>query len=283
MSTRFAFSVVKTSPEPQETSSAERRRFLLHGAIVACGSVVGATLTGAAKAADAASSLLRKSGAAMTTRMRKGDPPVQPLDTMLLFERGDHSNGRAMTHEVLSLIHQELGKKSFPWTLYASLETHHEEGDACVVCSRLHKHGAGWSSGLHSEVFNHARAVALGLNVEMSSDYEGDEAQQVIGVNVQAVKSDRPMQYGMQIHDGAGSFQRGIGLNGKGETGLDLAGKFDAGIRAHDNDIVLNEGACVALDGKGAIRVRYQKGRIEFLNGEKVFGHLDVNGEDHAL
>src|SRR5579871_3200251 len=57
-------------------------------------------------------------------------PPVQPLDSMLVFERGDNNNERAMTHEVLSLIHQEKGRRSYPWTLYASLETHHEEGDA---------------------------------------------------------------------------------------------------------------------------------------------------------
>src|SRR5207249_8281923 len=103
--------------------------------------------------------------------MRQGNPPSQPLDSMMVFERGDDNNGRAMTHEVMSLIHQEKGKNSYPWTLYTSLETHHETGDACVICSRLHKHGPGWSTGIHSEVFNHARAVALGANIEMTNDY----------------------------------------------------------------------------------------------------------------
>lgn len=215
--------------------------------------------------------------------LRQGNPPVQPLDTMVLFERGDDNNGRAGTHEVLALIHQEKGKVSFPWTLYASLETHHEVGDACVVCARLHKHGPGWSSGLHSEVFNHARAVALGVNVEMSNDYAGPEATEVIGINVQAVQGPRPMQYGMQIHDGAGHFEKAIGLNGHSETGLDLAGKFAIGVNAHDNNIRLNEGACVELDGKGQIKVRYLNGRVEFLNGDHCFGHLDINGPDHAL
>src|SRR6266542_1790534 len=84
------------------------------------------------------------------THMRQGDPPSQPLDTMLLFERGDNNNARPMTHQVLSLIHQEKGKSSYPWTLYISLETHHEQGDACAICSRLHKHGPGWSTGIHS-------------------------------------------------------------------------------------------------------------------------------------
>lgn len=280
-------------PTKNEPSGPPRRRFLRSGLLTAAAGLLGGRAEkGEAKAGAATKpaagnggkkSLLRKSGEWLTSRMRQGEPPVQPLDTMLLFERGDDNNGRAMTHEVLSLIHQEKGKKSFPWTMYASLETHHEEGDACVVCSRLHKHGPGWSSGLHSEVFSHGRAVALGVNVEMSNDYAGPETTNVIGVNVQAVKGPRPMQYGMQIHDSEGRFEKGIGLNGTGEVGVDMAGRFGVGLHTHDNDIVLNEGACIALDGKGAIRVRYRQGRIEFLNGDRRFGHLDVNGEDHAL
>jgi hypothetical protein len=201
---------------------------------------------------------------------------------MLLFERGDENRDHPGTHEILSLIHQERGKVSFPWTVYASLETHHEDGDACVLCSRLHKHGPGWSSGLHSEVFSHGRAVALGVNVEMTNDYAGPEPQQVIGVNIQALKSPRPMQHGIQIH-GEGQFDTGIGLNGHGKVGLDLAGKYGVGVNARGNTIRVDEGTCIELDGKGQIRLRYVNGRIEFLNGEKCFGHLDVNGADHAL
>jgi len=235
------------------------------------------------KAADAAEGDLETSGQVLKRHVRKGQPPVQPLDTMVLFERGDDSTGRPMTHEVLSLIHEEKGENSYPWTIYASLETHHTGGDACVLCSRLHKHGPGWSTGLHSEVFVHNRAVALGANVEMSNDYTGTEQQQVIGVNIMAALGDRPMQYGIQIHDNQNHFEKAIGLNGKSEVGLDMAGEFDVGLHAHDNNIRLNEGACVELDGEGKIKVRYKEGRIEFLNGEKCFGHLDVNGEDHAL
>ena len=106
-----------------------------------------------------------------------------------------------MTHEVMSLIHQEKGKHSYPWTLYTSLETHHETGDACVICSRLHKHGPDWSTGVHSEVFNHARAVALGANIEMTNDYAGADETLVIGLNIQATGGARPMQYGIQVHD----------------------------------------------------------------------------------
>lgn len=112
-------------------------------------------------------------GEVLKKHMRQGNPATQPLDTMVLFERGDDNNGRAMTHEVLSLIHEEKGKNSYPWTLYASLDTHHVSGDGCVVCSRLHKRGTGWSAGLHSEVFSHAPGVALGANIEMSNDYTG--------------------------------------------------------------------------------------------------------------
>jgi len=264
--------------ESRETT-AERRGFLARAL-----GLLGAWSVGAkVLAQEAASGRWLFHGEPLTTHVRAGDPPVQPLDTMLLFERGDDNNDRAMTHEVLSLIHQEKGRNSYPWTMYASLETHHEVGDACVVCSRLHKHGPGWSTGLHSEVFSHARAVALGVNIEMSNDYAGPDPTQVIGLNIQAVGGPRPMQYGIQVHEGQGRFERGIGLNGTGTVGLDVAGRYETGIHAHDNDIRLNEGACVVLDGEGQVRVRYREGRIEFLNGDRCFGHLDVNGEDHAL
>ena len=115
--------------------SSRRRHFLVAGFISLMAGLFGGRRATAAPAKSA--------GEPVTTRMRQGEPPTQPLDTMLLFERGDDNNGPAITHEVLSLIHQEKGKHSYPWTLYASLETHHETGDACVVCSRLHKHGPG--------------------------------------------------------------------------------------------------------------------------------------------
>ncbi len=257
------------------SSKSRRRRFLLAGIASLAGGLFGA---GKSQAAST-----KSTGEPVSTRMRQGEPPSQPLDTMVLFERGDDNNGRAMTHEVLSLIHQEKGKNSYPWTLYASLETHHENGDACVVCSRLHKHGPGWSSGVHSEVFNHSRGVALGANIEMSSDYAGEEESEVIGLNIQAVGGAKPMRHGIQIHDGSNHFQTAIHLKGKGTTGVDLPGNFQVGLNLHSNNIRLNEGACVELDGKGEIKVRYKNNRIEFLNGEKCFGHLDVNGTDHAL
>jgi len=252
-----------------------RRQFLLTGLISLIAGLLGRRSPAAAAA--------KATGEPVTTRMRQGEPPGQPLDTMLLFERGDDSDGPAITHEVLSLIHQEKGKHSYPWTMYASLETHHETGDACVVCSRLHKYGPGWSSGLHSEVYNHARSVALGVNVEMSNDYSGAEATEVIGLNIQAVGGSAPMQHGIQVHDGGNHFQTAINLKGKGATGIDLPGSFQVGLNLHGNNLRLNEGACVELEGTGRIKVRYHNNRIEFLNGDRCFGHLDVNGADHAL
>ena len=203
-----------------------RRQFLLAGFCSLLAGLLGRR-TAAAPAAQA--------GDPVTTRMRKGNPPVQPLDTMVLFERGDDNNERPMTHEVLSLIHQEKGKNSYPWTLYASLETHHETGDACVVCGRLHKHGPGWSSGLHSEVFNHSRGVSLGVNIEMSNDYTGPEETLAIGLNIQAVGGSAPMQHGIQIHDGNNHFETAVTLKGKGKTGIDLPGKFGVGVNLRDN------------------------------------------------
>jgi|GEM_PF-627237 len=265
----------------QEQTSSTNRRWFLWTALAAF--VSGILGRKAVAQVPKTTPRLQKSGEPLTSRMRLGSPPSQPLDTMLLFERRDTNNDRPMTHQVLSLIHQEKGKNSYPWTLYASLETEHETGDACVVCSRLHKNGPGWSSGLHSEVFNHGRMVALGVNVEMSNDYPGPDPTQVIGVNIQAVGGPRPMQYGLQIHDGHGHFETGIGLNGKSERGIDMNGKYEVGLNMHGNPIQLDEGTSVILDGKGQIRVRYHNGRIEFLNGERCFGHLDVNGVDHAL
>jgi hypothetical protein len=233
------------------------------------------------KRAEAAG--MQNSGEPVTTRMRQGELPTQPLDSMLVFERGDDNRGKAMTHEVLSLIHQEKGPNSYPWTLYANLETHHENGDGCVVCSRLQKRGPGWSSGLHSEVFNYDRGVALGVNIEMSNHHPKADQTTVIGLNIQAVGGTTPMQHGIQIHDGGNHFENAIHLQGKGANGIKLAGTYDVGLNTGNNNIRLNEGACVELDGKGLIKVRYHQGRIEFLNGEHCFGHLDVNGSDHAL
>lgn len=117
----------------------------------------------------------------------------------------------------------------------------------------------------------------------MTNRYSGPEPSHLIGVNVQA-HGPHPCQYGIQVHDWEnGHFEKGIGLNGKGKVGLDLGGRFDAGIHTHSNSIRLDEGACIELDGEGKIKLRYKAGRIEFLSGEKRIGHISTDGKDHEL
>lgn len=264
------------------TPSLRRRRgFLSAGLASLVAWVIGKT-PGAAEAAPAGAEddVVRK-------HMKVGNPPFQPLDTMMLFERGsDAKDSSGGTREVLSLIQEEKAQHVYPWTLYASLDTHHEMGDGCVVCSRLHKHGPGWATGLHSEVYSHARAVGIGVNIEMSCDYVGTEETHMIGMNIQAVGGPRLMQYGIQIHDnesGAAHFETAIGLKGKSKTGIDLSGTFDVGIHTHGNNIRLSEGSCIELDDKGEVKIRYREGKIEFLKGNKRVASIDMSGADRAL
>jgi hypothetical protein len=136
-------------------------------------------------------------------------------------------------------------------------------------------------------VYTHGRAVAIGVNVEMSNDYAGPDPQQVIGMNIQAVGGPAPMQAGIQIHDhesGRAHFDTAIALNGSGKTGVDLSkGTFGVGVNAGGNPIRVREGTCIELEETGRVRIRYKAGRIEFLNGDRCVGHIDVDGDDHAL
>lgn len=225
---------------------------------------------------------MEASGEILKSRMTKGRPPVEPLDTMILWQRSDNNTDRAMTHEILSLVHEEKGNKSYPWTIYSHLTTSHVEGDACVLCSRLTKLGPGWSSGLHSEVFAHGRGVALGVNVEMSNHYTGEEPTQIYGLNLLASHGG-PCDMAIHIHDANSHWRKAIGIEGRGQAAIDITGQYDVGINAHFNTIRLDEGACIELDGVGKIRMRYKAGRVEFLNGDKCIGHLKVDGEDHEL
>lgn len=259
----------------EKVTHSRRRGFLLSGLVALAGGLFGKK----ALAAEEQGELVTE-GQVLKTHVMKGKPPFEPLDTMVLFERSDNSNGPASSHEIISLEHEEKGNVSYPWTVYSHLTTHHTEGDAVVYYARLHKKGPGWSTGFHSEVFSSARAVGLGMNIEMYNNHPIDT--QMIGLNVQA-HGPYDSQYGIQVHDTDGHFERGIGLNGKGKVGLDLGGEFETGIDTHSNDIRLNEGACVILDGRGDVRVRYQGGRIEFLNGERCVAHISVHGRDHEL
>jgi hypothetical protein len=255
-----------------------RRNFIVKGLLALAGGLLGRKALAADEKPPTEEGPLTTEGQVLKSSVYKGRPPMEPLDTMIRFERSDDNNGRAMTHEILSLMHEEKGKNSYPWTIYAGLSTHHEAGDACVMCSRLHKHGPGWSAGLHSEVFTHNRAVGLGVNVEMSNDYTGPEESWVYGINIMAC-GPQPCLGGLVIKNngnGTGAiFKKQISLESNGPVGIDLPAKFDVGIHMHGNEI--------ALDNDGKVRVRYREGRIEFMNGDKVIGHIMADGADHRL
>lgn len=262
-----------------------RRNFLWSGLLALLGGFAGSKRALAATARSPSQPALVTEGEPLKTIVRKGPVRNVPLDTMVLFERGDNHHGRAETHEVLSLIQEEKGTNSYPWTLYAELTSHQVVGDAVVLCSRLIKKGAGWTAGHHSEVFSHTKGVAIGVNVEMHNLCAEPHAAEVIGVNIQP--SQGLSRYGIQIQGGEGEtdqFEKAIGLNGGGAVGMDLAGHFkEVGIDMHDNSIRVNEGASLELDGLGKVRLRYRQGRIEFMNGDRCIGHLNTDGSDHEL
>ncbi|MEI6913703.1 MAG: hypothetical protein WCL39_01075 [Armatimonadota bacterium] len=259
----------------QQQSSAPtqgRRSFLRIVIAAALGGISGAAAW--AKESVEGRPAIKTEGEILKQRVSLGEPPVEPLDTMMHFRRSDNSTGRAMTHEVLSLSHEELGKNSYPWTIYAHLGTHHETGDACVFCGRLHKYGPGWSTGLHSEVFTHNRGVALGANIEMFNDYKGSEPTQVYGVNIQSIPSSpQPCDIGLHIH-GDGKWKKGIEIDSTGDVGIDVKGSFKTGLDLHGQELKLGEGGSILLDEKEQIRLQYRDGALEVLKGTKRVLHL---------
>lgn len=273
----------RTGPREDTAVDDKPRRGLLKAALAAMAGMVLGRKAAPAATTRAGTSRLVTEGEVLRQNVYQGRPPREPLDTMIRFERSDENNGRPVTHEILSLMHEEKGKRSYPWTIYSHLTTHHVEGDACVLCSRLTKNGPGWSCGLHSEVFCHDRAVGLGVNVEMTNHYGGPGESKMIGVNILGL-GPQPCAYGMQIHDKDGvGFDTAVALNTTSRVGIDLGGRYDVGIHARGNRIRVNEGTRIELDGEGRIAMRYRAGRIEFLNGERCVGHIDVSGDDHAM
>jgi hypothetical protein len=178
--------------------------------------------------------------------MRKGNPQVVPLDTMILFERGDTTNTTG-TREVLSIIHEDNASQAFPWTIYAQLTTHHTAGggDATILNTRLLKYGTGWSAGLHSEVFNYNSGVALGCNIEMANGVDPANTT-VAGLHILAREATyanpNPKQsnYGILIQDESTTcaFRTGIGIRGKGNVGIDFENSsYNIGIDMRSNKI----------------------------------------------
>lgn len=278
-------STVELPPVTNNRVGYGRRYFLWGGLLAMLGGLRASKQAAAATADNPVHPSLVTEGKPLKTFVKQGQVRNVPLDTMVLFERGDNHHGRADTHEVLSLLQEEKGPHSYPYTLFAQLISHQIIGDAVVLCSSLIKKGVGWAAGHHSEVHNHANGVAIGVNVEMHNLYPEPQNTEVIGVNIQPSRG--LSRYGIQIQGGDGEadqFEKAIGLNGGGNVGVDLSGHFkEVGIHTHDNSIRVNEGASLELDGLGKVRLRYRQGRIEFMNGDRCIGHIDTSGTDHEL
>jgi hypothetical protein len=214
-------------------------------------------------------------------RLVVGKPDIPPLDSPIVFAR-EGTNNKGGTVEVLSLIQEEKGDTSFPWTLFAQLRSRHTTGDAVVLQARLYKDGPGWSAGVHSEVFSRNWGVGIGVNIEMSNQYEGTQGfNGIIGIEMQSLGPKRALA-GLQI-EGGGGFETQVRLRGAADTGIDIPGKCGVGVNLRGNALRMDEGTWVQLDQAGRIRLRYLNGNIEFYNGNRRIAYLPVSSEDHKL
>ena len=166
-------SKVEPSPSVKNNCGGNgRRNFLWGGLLALLGGLRAGKQAAAATADNPGHPTLVTKGIPLKTVVTQGKALNVPLDTMVLFERSDnHHDRRPETHEVLSLLYEEKGPNSYPYTLYAQLTSHQIVGDAVVLCSSLIKKGVGWAAGHHSEVHTHAKGVAIGVNVEMHNHY----------------------------------------------------------------------------------------------------------------
>jgi hypothetical protein len=214
-------------------------------------------------------------------RFLVGTPDIPPLDSPIVFAR-EETHIKGGTVEVLSLIQEEKGDNSFPWTLYTQLRTRHTTGDACGICTRLYKDGPGWCAGIHSEVFSKNWGVGIGVNIEVSNQYEGTQGfNAILGIEMQSL-GPKPALAGLQV-EGPGGYESMVRLRSTAKTGIELTGKCDVGVNLHANSLRLDEGAFVQLDQTGQIKLRYHEGNIEFFNGDKRIAYLPTNAEDHKL
>src|SRR6266496_690176 len=74
------------------------------------------------------------------------------LDSPVVWTRRRETSEPIGTHQILSLIMEEAGKKSWPWPLYIHLTTSHDEGDAVGAYVRLHHRGNNWATSFHTDV-----------------------------------------------------------------------------------------------------------------------------------
>lgn len=274
--------VSQPTPDQEASPSLDRRRFFraaLVPALAAAVAQMGLTRRAEAQAPAPAPAPVPLPDV-LPKRFLVGEPDVPPLNSPIVFAREGTNTGG--TVEVLSLIQEEKGENVYPWTLYAQLRSKHKGGDACVICARLYKDGPGWSTGIHSEVFSKNWGVGVGVNIEVSNQYEGKEGfNGVIGLEMQSLGPKRASS-GLQI-EGVGGYETIARLRGEAQTGIDLSAKCEVGVNLHSNNLRLDEGNFIQLDQTGQVKLRYSKGNIEFFNGDKRVAYLPMNAEDHKL
>ncbi len=267
-------------PAPPDSDSRLTRRRFFGAALVPALAAAVAQLSSRAEAQPAAEPPPAPTDV-LPKRFLVGNPEIPPLDSPIVFAREGTSNAGG-TVEVLSLIQEEKGDSSFPWTLYTQLRTRHTAGDACGICTRLYKDGPGWCTGIHSEVFSKNWGVGIGVNIEVSNQYEGAEGfNSILGIEMQSL-GPKPALAGLQI-EGKGGYESMVRLRSDAQTGIDVSGKCDVGLNLHASSLRLDEGAFVQLDQAGLIKLRYHEGNIEFFNGDKRIAYLPTNAEDHKL
>jgi hypothetical protein len=230
-----------------------------------------------------------------------------PLDYRR-YNEAPNPDGAGFTHMLMSLQQQNdvpPGSTSFPWTLFVNLDTNHDDGDGVASHLRLHNRGAGWSAVAHADGFAWGTGTTLGNNIEML-DMNGGNAH-TVGVNIQnkAWQGD----VGLQIQTGPlreshplfepgmdGSWRTGIKIAGHGDggyygtaveigprtvgkRGIWLRGDFGIGIDLGRNNLRMQGGSVLSLDGKERIGMRFnpKRKRIEFLDKGKVIAFLDVS------
>ncbi|MCF6225287.1 MAG: helix-turn-helix domain-containing protein [Xanthomonadales bacterium] len=235
-------------------------------------------------------------------------PPINaPLDYRRYNDTPSPPN-ISNTHMLMSLQLQNNvppGSRSSPWTLFVNLDTNHDKGDGVASHLRLQNRGSGWAAGGHVDGFAFGTGTTIGYNVEMRDMNDGDAY--VIGVNIQnrAWQGDIGMQIqtgpfpeshrffvegmdgswntGIKLagHEGGGVYNTGIELGPRtsGKRGIWMRGDYDIGLDLGPNNMRMQGGSQIQLDGNRGIGMRFspRRNRIEFLEKGKVIAFLNVS------
>jgi hypothetical protein len=239
------------------------------------------------------------------------DEPLSPppLDTAIRFDRRSEVNVPGYTHEIVSLIAEHHQPNSFCWPLYIELHaTDHPDAVQDTAQSvgatvRLYNPGPGWAASYHTDLIHQSNGVSLGVNVELTRD--GAPGGTALGVNIQNtahsnVAGDAAVQ--IQGADGHG-WNDGVRvdsvcgtavhlLNSRasavaGERGVWLEGRYDVGLDLGANNLRMEAGQRILLEGTSQVYLRYNpdNGRIEFVYEPRgVVGYIEVGtSTEHAL